>query len=353
MPAAPTTEPEVSVPDVVSGGARPRVLSGIQPTADSFHFGNYLGALRQWVDLQRDHAPFFFIADLHAITVEQDPKALRERTLRAAAQLLAMGIDPQRSAIFIQSQVPAHAQGAWVLQCLTGFGEARRMTQFKDKSSKSGEGAASVGLFTYPILQAADILLYRPHYVPVGEDQRQHLELTRDLAQRFNAKFGATLTVPAAFIVKETARILDLQDPTAKMSKSAPAGCVFLLDDDATLAKKIKSAVTDSDREVAFDPERKPGVSNLLTIQSALTGQSTDDLVDAYSGRGYGDLKGDTAELVIGAIAPLRDRVHALLDDPGELRRLMTMGADKARATAAVTLEAVYERVGFVPLDRG
>src|SRR3954453_1696220 len=232
MPAAPlsppSAEPEVSVPDLASGGARPRVLSGIQPTADSFHFGNYLGALRQWVDLQRDHAPFFFIADLHAITVEQDPRALRERTLRAAAQLLAMGIDPSRSAIFIQSQIPAHAQGAWVLQCLTGFGEARRMTQFKDKSAKGGEGASSVGLFTYPVLQAADILLYRPHYVPVGEDQRQHLELTRDLAQRFNKRYKKTFRVPEPYILKATAKIADLQNPTAKMSKSAtsPAGII-------------------------------------------------------------------------------------------------------------------------------
>ena len=204
-----------------SGTARPRVLSGIQPTADSFHFGNYLGALRQWVDLQEDHQPFFFIADLHAITVEQDPKVLRERCLRAAAQLIAMGIDPRRSAIFIQSQVPAHAQLGWVLQCLTGFGEARRMTQFKDKSAKGGEGAASVGLFTYPVLQAADILLYRPHYVPVGEDQRQHLELTRDLAQRFNHRYKKTFRLPEPYILKATAKITDLQDPTSKMSKSA------------------------------------------------------------------------------------------------------------------------------------
>ena len=260
-------------PRRVSGGARPRVLSGIQPTADSFHFGNYLGALRQWVDLQRDHAPFFFIADLHAITLEQDPKALRERTLRAAAQLLAMGIDPQRSAIFIQSQVPAHAQGAWVLQCMTGFGEARRMTQFKDKSAKGGEGAASVGLFTYPVLQAADILLYRPHYVPVGEDQRQHLELTRDLAQRFNSRYKKTLRLPEPYILKATAKIGDLQNPTAKMSKSAssPAGIIEMLDDPKVSAKKIRSAVTDSGSDIRFDMDEKPGISNLLTIYSSLT----------------------------------------------------------------------------------
>ena len=253
---------------------RPRVLSGIQPTADSFHFGNYLGALRQWVDLQDEYQPFFFIADLHAITVEQDPKVLRERTLRAAAQLIAMGIDPERSAIFVQSQVPEHAQLGWVLQCLTGFGEARRMTQFKDKSAKGGEGAASVGLFTYPVLQAADILLYRPHYVPVGEDQRQHLELTRDLAQRFNSRYKKTFRLPEPYILKATAKITDLQDPTSKMSKSAssPSGIVEMLDDPNVSAKKIRSAVTDSDAVIRFDPETKPGVSNLLTIYSALTG---------------------------------------------------------------------------------
>src|SRR5881392_3696681 len=251
QPMPTTTEPEIEIP-VVSAGARPRVLSGIQPTADSFHFGNYLGALRQWVDLQRDHQPFFFIADLHAITVEQDPKVLRERTLRAAAQLLAMGIDPERSAIFIQSQIPAHAQAAWVLQCLTGFGEARRMTQFKDKSAKGGEGASSVGLFTYPVLQAADILLYRPHYVPVGEDQRQHLELTRDLAQRFNHRYKKTFRLPEPYILKATAKIGDLQNPTATMSKSAssPGGIIELLEDPRVSAKKIRSAVTDSGSDI-------------------------------------------------------------------------------------------------------
>ena len=253
--------------------SRPRVLSGIQPTADSFHFGNYLGALRQWVDLQHDYQPFFFIADLHAITVEQDPKLLRERSLRAAAQLIAMGIDPDRSAIFVQSQIPAHAQLGWVLQCLTGFGEARRMTQFKDKSAKGGEGAASVGLFTYPVLQAADILLYRPHFVPVGEDQRQHLELTRDLAQRFNHRYKKTFRLPEPYILKATAKITDLQEPTAKMSKSAssPGGIVEMLDDPKTSAKKIRSAVTDSGVEIRFDPDEKPGVSNLLTIYSSLS----------------------------------------------------------------------------------
>jgi tryptophanyl-tRNA synthetase len=350
-----TTEPEVAVPSAPTGGARPRVLSGIQPTADSFHFGNYLGALRQWVDLQRDHQPFFFIADQHAITVEQDPTVLRERTLRAAAQLLAMGIDPTRSAIFVQSQVPEHAQLSWVLQCLTGFGEARRMTQFKDKSAKQGEGAASVGLFTYPILQAADILLYRPHYVPVGEDQRQHLELTRDLAQRFNHRYKKTFRLPEPYILKATAKIADLQDPTSKMSKSAssPGGIIEMLDEPSRSAKKIKSAVTDSDGEIRFDPEAKPGLSNLLTIYSALTARSVSDLVEEYSGKGYGDLKGDLAEVVVTFVTPFRERTLELLDDQTHLSQVLHQGAEQARSVAEATLRDVYQRVGFVARTQG
>jgi tryptophanyl-tRNA synthetase len=345
-----TTEPQVAASSSGTTGARPRVLSGIQPTADSFHFGNYLGALRQWVDLQRDHQPFFFIADLHAITVEQDPKVLRERTLRAAAQLIAMGIDPDRSAIFVQSQVPAHAQLGWVLQCLTGFGEARRMTQFKDKAAKGGEGAASVGLFTYPILQAADILLYRPHYVPVGEDQRQHLELTRDLAQRFNSRYKKTFRLPEPYILKATAKITDLQDPTSKMSKSAssPSGIIEMLDDPRVSAKKIRSAVTDSGSEVRFDPEAKPGVSNLLTIYSALTGRSVVDLESDYVGRGYGDLKKDLAEVVVEFVTPFRDRTLELLADQSYLTDVLRRGAEEAGAVAESTLRDVYQRVGFV-----
>jgi len=349
QPMSTTTEPEIEIP-VVMGGARPRVLSGIQPTADSFHFGNYLGALRQWVDLQHDHQPFFFIADLHAITVEQDPKVLRERCLRAAAQLLAMGIDPQRSAIFIQSQIPAHAQLGWVLQCLTGFGEARRMTQFKDKSAKGGEGAASVGLFTYPVLQAADILLYRPHYVPVGEDQRQHLELTRDLAQRFNSRYRKTFRVPEAYILKATAKILDLQDPTAKMSKSAsaPNGIVEMLDNPAASAKKIRSAVTDSGSEIRFDAENKPGVSNLLTIYSALSNRSIQSLEEQYENRGYGALKTDLAEVVIDFVTPFRDKTLELLADQAYLTAVLKKGSEQANEVAAATLADVYQRVGFV-----
>jgi tryptophanyl-tRNA synthetase len=347
MPSV-TTSPELAVPDVRSG-AKPRVLSGIQPTSDSFHFGNYLGATRQWVDLQREYQPFFFIADLHAITLDHDPMLLRERTLRAAAQLVAMGIDPARSAIFVQSQVPAHAELCWVLQCLTGFGEARRMTQFKDKSAKGGEGAASVGLFTYPILQAADILLYRPHYVPVGEDQRQHLELTRDLAQRFNHRYKRTFRLPEPYILKATAKITDLQDPTAKMSKSSssPAGIIELLDDPAVSAKKIRSAVTDSGTEIRFDPEAKPGISNLLTIYSALTGRATGDLEEAYAGRGYGDLKKDLADLVVDFVTPFRDRALELLDDQQHLSDILEAGREQATAIAEATLRDVFRRVGF------
>src|SRR5262245_2545696 len=336
-------------PPPTSTPARPRVLSGIQPTADSFHFGNYLGATRQWVALQEDHEPFFFIADLHAITVEQDPRMLRERTLRSAAQLVAMGIDPERSAIFVQSQVPAHAQLSWVLQCLTGFGEARRMTQFKDKSAKGGEGASSVGLFTYPILQAADILLYRPAYVPVGEDQRQHLELTRDLAQRFNHRYKKTFRLPEPYILKATAKITDLQEPTAKMSKSSssPAGIIELLDDPRASAKKIRSAVTDSGTEIRFDPEAKPGISNLLTIYSSLTATSIHDLEEAYAGRGYGDLKKELAEEVVDFVTPFRDRTLELLEDQQHLMDILESGRQRASAIAEATLRDVFQRVGF------
>ena len=328
----------------------PRVLSGIQPTADSFHIGNYLGALREWVRMQDTHDAYYVVVDQHAITVDHDPALLRHRTLTSFAQLLAVGLDPQRCTVFVQSHVPEHSQLAWVLECQTGFGEASRMTQFKDKSQKGGADRSTVGLFTYPILQAADILIYQADAVPVGEDQRQHLELTRDLAIRFNAKFGDTLTVPEAMIVKETAKIVDLQDPTAKMSKSSPAGCAFLLDDDRTLAKKFKSAVTDSEREIRFDTAAKPGVSNLLSMQQALTGRPMDAIVAGYAGRGYGDLKTDTAEIVIDVIRPIRERVDELMADPVELRRLMAVGAVKATHTARHTLAAVYDRVGFVPL---
>ncbi|MFE6511750.1 tryptophan--tRNA ligase [Nocardioides sp. NPDC057767] len=329
---------------------RPRVLSGIQPTADSYHLGNYLGAVRQWVNLQEEYEPFFFIADLHAITVEQDPKVLRERTRRAAAQLLAAGVDPERSAIFIQSHLPEHAQLGWVMQCITSFGEARRMTQFKDKSAKGGEGAASVGLFSYPMLMAADILLYRPAYVPVGEDQRQHLELTRDLAQRFNSRYKKTFRLPEPYILKEVAKIYDLQDPTIKMSKSAssPSGLIDMLDDPKVSAKKIRSAVTDSEMEIRFDEEAKPGVSNLLRIYSALTGADIDTLVGKYAGKGYGDLKKDLAEVVVDYVTPFREKTFEVLEDRDYLDGILRQGAEKAGAVARKTLADVYERVGFV-----
>jgi tryptophanyl-tRNA synthetase len=330
--------------------ARPRVLSGIQPTADSFHLGNYLGALRNWVTMQDTHDAFYCVVDLHAITSGHDPSLLRQRTRVSAAQLLAIGLDPERCTLFVQSQVPEHAQLAWVLSCITGFGEAGRMTQFKDKSAKQGADRSSVGLFTYPVLQAADILLYQADAVPVGEDQRQHLELSRDLAQRFNTMFGPTLTVPEPFILKDTAKITDLQDPTAKMSKSAssPNGIIELLDDPARSAKKIRSAVTDTGREVTYEPVAKPGVSNLLTILSALTGSPIAELVGAYEGKGYGDLKKDLATVVADVVRPIQERTRAYLDDPSQLDKLLGIGAEKARSVASVTLRNVYDRVGFL-----
>ncbi|MFF5235126.1 tryptophan--tRNA ligase [Dactylosporangium sp. NPDC000521] len=329
---------------------RPRVLSGIQPTADSFHLGNYLGALRNWVPMQDTHDTFYCVVDLHAITAGHDPALLRKRTRVSAAQLLAIGLDPDRCTLFVQSHVPEHAQLCWVMGCITGFGEASRMTQFKDKSQKQGADRSSVGLFTYPILQAADILLYQADAVPVGEDQRQHLELTRDLAQRFNTTFGKTFTVPAPYIIKDTAKITDLQEPTAKMSKSAStaSGLVELLEDPAKAAKKIKSAVTDTGREIIFDQAAKPGIANLLTIYSALTGRSIDDLVAAYDGKGYGDLKKDLAEVVAEFLRPIQQRTNTYLEDPAQLDKLLAIGAEKARSVAAATLGTVYDRIGFL-----
>lgn len=329
---------------------KPNLLSGMQPSASSLHLGNYLGALVNWVNMQRDFNAFYVIVDLHAITVPQDPSELRTNTRRTAAQYIAAGIDPQESALFVQSHVPAHAELAWVLNCITGFGEASRMTQFKDKSQKAGSDSASVGLFTYPILQAADILLYQPKAVPVGEDQRQHLELTRDLAERFNSRFGKTFTMPEAHILKETAKIYDLQNPTAKMSKSAadPKGLVNLMDDDTTIAKKIKSAVTDTDASIRVDWENKPGVSNLLSIHSSVSGESLLSLEERFAGAGYGVLKSEVADVVVNALAPIRDRANELMSDTTELDRLLSSGAEKARIVAEATLSDVYERVGFI-----
>jgi tryptophanyl-tRNA synthetase len=326
----------------------PRVLSGIQPTSDSFHVGNHLGALQNWVAMQETHECVYFIADMHAITVEQDPKTLRNRTLLSYAQLLALGIDPNKSTLIVQSHVPEHAQLMWVMSSITGLGEANRMTQFKDKSAKGGAATASVGLLTYPILQAADILLYQANAVPVGEDQRQHLELTRDLAIRFNGRFGDTFTVPEAHIVKGTAKIQDLQDPTAKMSKSSPSGCINLLDPLKTTEKKIKSAVTDSDSVVAFDPANKAGVSNLLTIMSAYTGTAIADLVTSFEGRMYGDLKKETAAAVLSFVEPLQAKVDSYMTDPGELENLMRKSSTRAREIASKTLADVHDKLGFV-----
>jgi tryptophanyl-tRNA synthetase len=331
----------------------PRVLSGIQPSADSFHLGNYLGALRQWVALQETTEAFYCVVDLHAITL-RFPEDLRRNTLASAAQLLALGVDPGRSALFVQSHVPEHVRLSWVMECLTGFGEASRMTQFKDKSQREGVGSASVGLFTYPVLQAADILLYQADLVPVGEDQRQHLELTRDLAVRFNGRFGQTFTVPEAHIPPGAARIMDLQSPDKKMSKTLPpAGCVNLLDDPAVTAKKIRSAVTDTGREVVYDPESKAGVSNLLTIFSELSGRSIPELEEQFSGRGYGDLKKELADVVADFVAPVRQRTLELLDDQAELERILAAGAERAREVARQTVATVYERVGFLPSAPG
>ncbi len=328
------------------------MLSGIQPTADSFHLGNYLGALRQWVALQDDHDAYYCVVDLHAITVEQNPAELRQRTRVSVAQLLALGIDPDRSTLFVQSHVPEHAQLGWVMQCLTGFGEAGRMTQFKDKSARQDAAHVGVGLFTYPILQAADILLYQANRVPVGEDQRQHLELTRDLANRFNSRYSPTFTVPEAHIVKGTAKIYDLQDPTSKMSKSVPAGVIELLADPKASAKKIRSAVTDTEREIRFDEEKKAGISNLLTIYSSLTGRSVEELERAYEGKGYGDFKSDLGEVVIEWVTPIQERVKGYLSDKAELDKIMRHGAERARHTASRTLAKVYKKVGFLQLER-
>jgi len=330
---------------------RPRVLSGIQPTADSFHLGNYLGAVQHWVALQRSHEAFYCVVDLHAITIQpHDPDVLRQRTRIAAAQLLAAGLQPDQCTLFVQSHVPAHSQLAWVLNCITGFGEASRMTQFKDRVARYGSDRVGVGIFTYPILMAADVLVYQAAQVPVGEDQRQHLELTRDLAQRFNSRFGETFLVPEPFIVKATAKITDLQDPNAKMSKSSEsqAGVVDILDPPDVIAKKIKRAVTDTGTETRFDPEGKPGVSNLLTIAATLSGRSIETLEADYAGKGYGSLKTDVADLVVSFTTPLRERTEEWLSDTARLDAVLTEGAARARSVAERTMTAVNEAVGFL-----
>jgi tryptophanyl-tRNA synthetase len=335
--------------------SRPRVFSGIQPTADSFHLGNYLGAVRQWVTLQDTHDAFYCVVDLHAITMQYDVAALRRRSRVSAAQLFAAGLDPDASTVFVQSHVAEHAELAWILGCITGFGEASRMIQFKDKSARSGTDSASVGLFSYPILQAADILLYQADQVPVGEDQRQHLELTKTLAQRFNHRFGATFVVPGPHILAEVAKIADLQDPAIKMSKSSssPQGIVDLLEDPAAIRRKIARAVTDADVQVRADETAKPGVTSLLRIYSALRGESVSALEERYAGVGYGAFKKDLAEVVVDAFAPIRERATKMLADEAELDRLLAHGAAKARPVARQTMTAVRERVGFIPSGPG
>ena len=327
-----------------------RVLSGIQPTSDSFHLGNYLGAVKQWVALQDGHDAFYCIVDLHALTVETEPALMRKRTLASAAQLIALGISPEKSTLFVQSQVPQHNQLGWLMECMAGFGEANRMTQFKDKSSKLGADSARVGLFTYPMLQAADILLYQADLVPVGEDQRQHIELTRDLAGRFNTRYGQTFTIPDGYILKTAAKINDLQEPTAKMSKSSgsAAGVIEIMDAPEVNAKKIKSSMTDAGSEVRFDEKEKPGISNLLTIHSALSGRSIAALENEFAGKGYGDFKSAVAEVVVEYLRPIRTSALELLEDEKHLIDLLHVGAAKARTVAAESLKTAYERLGTV-----
>jgi tryptophanyl-tRNA synthetase len=327
-----------------------RVLSGIQPTSDSFHLGNYLGAVKQWVELQDGHDAFYCIVDLHALTVETDPALLRKRTLMSAAQLIALGISPEKSTLFVQSQVPQHNQLGWIMECMTGFGEASRMTQFKDKSSKSGADAARVALFTYPMLMAADILLYQTDLVPVGEDQRQHIELTRDIAARFNTRYGQTFQIPEGFILKQGAKIYDIQDPTAKMSKSSGSGSglIDILDTPEVNLKKIKSAVTDAGREIKFDAIEKPGISNLLTIHSALSGTTIAQLESDFDGKGYGDFKAAVAEVVVEYFRPIRTRTLELLEDEGHLLEILHNGSEKARTVAQQSLDVTYKNLGVV-----
>jgi tryptophanyl-tRNA synthetase len=329
----------------------PRLFSGMQPSADSLHFGNYAGALLQWIEMQNTHDAVFCVVDLHAITVAQDPKTLAATTRKTAAQYIACGIDPEKSTLFVQSHVPAHSELAWILNTVTSFGEASRMTQFKDKSQKQGSDNSTVGLFTYPILQAADILLYDATVVPVGEDQRQHIELTRNIAERFNQRFGETFVVPEVKIVDAAAKIYDLQNPDSKMSKSgeSPQGILWLLDEPSVITKKIKSAVTDTDTEIRFDAVNKRGVSNLLTLASLATGKTVPALEAEFQGLGYGNLKSTVAEAVVEVLEPIRTTTDDLLADPAELDRILARGAEKAEERANRTLAKVHTAVGFLP----
>lgn len=325
-----------------------RIFSGIQPSG-SITLGNYLGALKNWVHLQEENDCIYCVVDLHAITVRKEPAALRRQALEAIALLLACGVDPEKSILFIQSHVPQHAELSWVLGCYTMFGELSRMTQFKDKSQKHPDNI-NAGLFTYPVLMVADILLYLTDLVPVGEDQRQHLELTRNVAQRFNGVYGDTFVVPDPYIPKVGARIMSLADPTQKMSKSDPNpnGSILLTDSNDDILRKLKRAVTDSEGTVRFDPQEKPGVSNLMSIYSTLTGKSYQEIEDEFAGRGYGDFKPKVAEAVVEAVSPVRDRMQQYLQDKATLQQIYTQGAQRAEALARRTMDKVWRKVGFV-----
>ncbi|GAB6936193.1 tryptophan--tRNA ligase [Calditerricola yamamurae] len=327
-----------------------RILSGIQPSG-RLTIGNYLGAIKQFVALQHEAECFFMIADYHAITVPQEPEALRQQTLQVAAMYYAAGIDPQKATVFVQSHVPAHTELGWVMQCLAHFGELGRMTQFKDKSA--GKESVSAGLFTYPTLQAADILLYQATHVPVGEDQKQHLELTRDLAERFNKRFGETFVLPEPLIQKVGGRIMSLDDPTKKMSKSNPNpnSYISLLDEPDVIRKKIKRAVTDSEMEVRYDPETKAAISNLMTIYSLCSGLSLEEIEARYRGKGYGVFKADLAEVVVETLTPIQERYRELIESAA-LREHLAEGAERAAQVADRTLEAVREKIGLLPRGR-
>ncbi|TMP29903.1 tryptophan--tRNA ligase [Pseudoalteromonas rubra] len=330
---------------------KPVVLSGIQPTG-GMTIGNYVGAINQWLKLQEDHDCFFMLVDLHAITIRQEPSVLRDRVLDGIALYAACGIDPEKSALFVQSQVPEHAQLSWVLNCYAQMGELNRMTQFKDKSAKNTNNV-NVGLFAYPVLQAADILLYQADQVPVGEDQKQHLELTRDIATRFNNLYGDVFKVPEPYIPELGARVMSLQDPLKKMSKSDdnPNAYIMLLDEPKKIEKKLKKAVTDSDEQarIYFDREEKPGVSNLLTLLSVATKRDVADLVPEYDDKMYGHLKKDTADAVVAMLEPMQARFREIREDQALLDQIMRNGAEKAGARAEKTLKAAYDAVGFIP----
>ena len=324
------------------------LLSGIQPSGD-LHLGNYLGAVRNWAALPDEFNCFYFMADLHTLTVRQNPAELRRRSTTQLAQYIACGLDPEKNVLFLQSHVHEHAELGWILNCYTMFGELSRMTQFKDKSAKHADNING-GLFTYPSLMAADILLYQADYVPVGEDQKQHCELTRDIANRFNNLYGETFKVPEPYIPRVGARIMSLGNPTSKMSKSDPAGCVFLMDSPEEISRKFKRAITDSDTErcVRYDPENKPGVANLMNIYASVTGKSFDEIESEFAGKGYGVFKPAVGDAVIETLRPIREEAERILADKAYLKQVYTDGAMKASSVARKTLRKVYKRVGLV-----